>query len=85
MAGKRNAQEDFGMLSQFVQWAELPAEEAEQFVKEIMTRRGHKPVVGWREGDGENNGGDQKPNNVLGINFGGAPKKDSGQNWQYGA
>lgn len=80
---KRNSQEDFGMLSQFVQWAELSGEEAENFVKEMMTRRGHKPVTSWADGDGDDKG-DGKPTNVLGINFGG-PKKDtgSGSGWQY--
>jgi len=85
MASKRNAQEDFTVVGQFAQWMELTGEELENFVKEVMTRRGHKPVTGWRDAvEGDGNNGDQGSSNILGINFGGPRKASGGSNWQYG-
>lgn len=76
------ANEDMGVLGSFFEWAGdiFSDEEKESFVKEVMSRRGHKPVMNWADGDGKQGGG--KPSNVLGIGSGGQ-KKAAGSGWQY--
>lgn len=75
------AQDDFGILKSFVEWAGIEGDEAEAFVKEMMGRKGHKPVTSWADAD-KNEGDGKKPDNVFGLNLGG-PKKASGAGWQY--
>ena len=76
------AADDFNVLRQFSEWMGLEAEETEKFISTMMTRRGHKPVTNWADGDG----GKQKnnePDNVFGIRT--SKGGNSGQNWQYGS
>ena len=69
------AKEDHEAARGMAEWLGLKEEEAENFVKEAMTRRGHKPVMQWADSD---EGGDNKGGGF----FGGGGNK--GANWQYG-
>ena len=80
---KRNPEEDFTALSGFVEWLGLEGEEIESFITEAMTRRGHKAVTKTEWHPADNEGGDQKSSNVLGLNRGGQKKASGGSNWQY--
>lgn len=77
-----SAQEDQGMLSQVIEFLGLEGEEAEGFMKEGMTRRGHKPMMTWADGDGKQEKGS---GNVLGMKAGGKKAAGGGSGWQYGA
>jgi len=77
------AQDDFNALSSFVEWLGLEGDEAEEFVKQAMTRRGHKPATSWVDGDGKNK---DSGSNVLGLRTGGKTKASGGgSGWQYGS
>lgn len=79
------ANDDFGVLGSFFEWAGdiFSDEEKENFVKEVMSRRGHKPVLQWADGDGKSD--NKKTGNVLGITSGGRKASGSGPGWQYGS
>jgi len=78
MAGK--AEQDASVLKQMIDWLGIEGDEAQKFFGEMMSRRGHKMVPSWVDGDGSNN--KKEPDNVFGINLGGNDNKGSG--WQYG-
>lgn len=74
------AQDDFGILSQFADWAGLAEDEASEFIKEMMSRRGHKPVTSWADGDPKDKG--KGSSNVLGLKKTGTGG-GSGPGWNY--
>ena len=76
------ANDDLTVLSQFFEWLgeSVTDEEKSNFLDLIMERRGHKRVSNWT--DGEGNGKQSKPSNVLGIN---KKTASGGSNWQYGS
>jgi len=74
-----SAQEDATIVGQMIEWLGLEGDEASSFMSEVMSRKGHKAVTSWADGDGKP---DKKPSNVLGITSGGQ-KKAAGAGWQY--
>jgi len=78
-----SAQEDQGILSQFIEFLGLEGDEAENFMKEGMTRRGHKPVMTWADGDGKR---EDKGGSVLGMKSASSKRAaGGGPGWQYGS
>lgn len=77
------AKDDFDVLRQFIEWAGIEGDEAENFVKEMMTRRGHKPGIHWMDAD-PNDKGEGKSTNILGLVPGGNKRNSGGSNFQYG-
>lgn len=76
------AKDDFDILRQFIEWAGIEGDEAENFVKEMMTRRGHKAGIHWMDAEaGDKDGG--KTASILGLNPGGK-RASGGSNFQYG-
>jgi hypothetical protein len=75
------AQEDQSALMGFIEWLGLEGDEAESFLKEAMTKRGHKPMMTWADSDGKekNSGG-----TVLGMRSSSGKKAAGGSGWQYG-
>ena len=75
-----SAEEDHGALTSIIEFLGLEGDEASEFLKVGMTRRGHKPVMSWADGDGKDKS--DKGGTVMGIRSGGQ-KKAAGAGWQY--
>ena len=80
MAGK--AEQDASVLKQMIDWLGIEGDEAQKFFGEMMSRRGHKMVPSWVDGDGSS-GSKKEPDNVFGISLGGN-ESNKGPGWQYG-
>jgi hypothetical protein len=77
-----SAQEDHELFSKVAEMLGLDDDETGNFVSSAMTRRGHKAITSWADGEGESGGGgdffSQKRGQREQRNV-----KSGGSDWQY--
>jgi hypothetical protein len=79
-----SAQEDHELFSKVAEMLGLDDDEGSSFINSAMTRRGHKAITSWADGeDGGNGGGDFFSGRKREQRKVGQQNSGGGKGWQY--